>query len=224
MRSPEKRKFKLTYFLMFSVFLFILIFILIDAQIRPMVHKVASYQGRIIATNIISSSVYSALNSDEFTYETLVKVTKNNIGNVSSIESNMAEINRLQAKITKNINDDFQNISKENITISTGTLSGINILYGRGPNLTFMLEPVGYVNSRLVSKFTPAGVNQTLHQIILEVNGNVSAVIPGFATNIDVNMNYLIAETVIVGEIPESYTYITGDDRTDVEKIMDNKK
>ena len=60
-----------------------------------------------------------------------------------------------------------------------------------GPDITFKFEPVGYVDSRLVSKFTPAGVNQTLHQIILEVTGNVSAIIPGFKTTTDVNMNYL---------------------------------
>ncbi len=224
MRAPQKTKITFSYFLIFSIFIVILTYIIVDSQIRPIIYKIAEYESNVIATRIISTAVYNALTDDDFTYETLVKVSKNDIGNVSSIESNMAVINRLQATITYNINNDFKNISKENITVSSGTLSGINFLYGRGPDITFKFEPVGYVDSRLVSKFTPAGVNQTLHQIILEVTGNVSAIIPGFKTTTDVNMNYLIAETIIVGDIPESYTYITGDDREDYEKILDYNK
>ena len=99
----------------------------------------------------------------------------------------------------------------------------MNLLYGRGSKLTFKIEPVGYVDTRLVSKFSSAGVNQTLHQIVLEVEGNVSAVIPGFNTSIKVKPTYIIAETIIVGNIPESYTYITGDERDSLSKIIDYK-
>lgn len=226
MRSPSRIKFKLKkkyIFIGIIVFLLVLL-ILIDCRMRPLVNKMAVYQGKTIATKIVSTAVYDALNADNFTYETLVKVSKNNDGSVASIESNMAEINRLQAKITYNINTQFKEISDERIELSTGTLTGVNMLYGRGPTLSFKIQPVGYVDSKLVSKFTSAGVNQTLHQIILEVNGSASAIIPGFPAQIDVNVNYLIAETIIVGNIPESYTYITGDDRGDLDKILDYRK
>lgn len=227
MRSIIKRKTtksKLSYFIVFTVFFVFLIFIITDAQLRPLMTKYAEYNGRIAATKIISTSVYNALNDDDFTYETLVKVTKNNTGYVSSIESNMAVINRLQATITYNINNDFKSLEKERFTVASGTLTGVNFMNGRGPDVTFMLEPVGYVDSKLISKFTPAGVNQTQHQIILEVQGKVSAIMPGFQTDFDVVMNYLIAETVVVGDIPESYTYITGDNRDNYEKVLDFKK
>lgn len=226
MRSPTKFrfKFKKKYIFFIVIFIIILLFILIDCRMRPLVNKMAVYQGKTIATKIVSTAVYDALNADNFTYETLVKVSKNNDGSVASIESNMAEINRLQAKITYNINTQFKDISKERIELSTGTLTGVNMLYGRGPTLSFKIQPVGFVDSKLVSKFTSAGVNQTLHQIILEVNGNASAVIPGFPAEIDVNVNYLIAETIIVGNIPESYTYITGDNRDNLDKILDYRK
>lgn len=223
MRYHRQKKFNASYFLIFSLFFLLLIIIVIDAQIRPLINKVSTYQGKIIATNMISQSVYDALSSDDFGYETLVKVNKNNDGFVSSIESNMLAINKLQAVIANDVNTQFKNISKETICMTTGTLSGVNFLYGRGSKIIFKLEPVGFVDTKLVSKFTSAGVNQTLHQIILEVNGNVSAVIPGFHTNIEVNANYIIAETIVVGNIPESYTYITGDNRDDLSKIIDYK-
>jgi len=222
-RFKKEKKFKASYFIIFSIFIIILILIISDAQIRPLVTKVSSYQGKIIATNIISKSVYNALSSEDFGYETLVRVTKNNDGYVSSIESNMLVINKLQATISNDVTAQFKEISKETIKLSTGTLSGVNFLYGRGPNLVFKLEPVGFVDTRLVSKFSSAGVNQTLHQIILEVDANISAVIPGFNTTVEVKSNYIIAETIVVGNIPESYTYITGDERDNISKIIDYK-
>ena len=222
MRYHREKKFRASYFLIFTIFILILTFIIGDAQIRPLIDKVSTYQGKIIASTIISKAVTDALNSGDFAYDTLVKVTKNNNGYVSSIESNMLAINKLQAIITNEVNAQFKNISNETINLSTGTLSGFNFLYGKGPNITFKLEPVGYVESRLVSKFTSAGVNQTLHEIILEVDANISAVIPGFNTNVEIKSNYLIAETIVVGNIPESYTYITGDTRDDISKIMDS--
>ena len=219
----QKKKISVSYFIIFTVFILILIFIVIDAQIRPLVKKVSTYQGKTIASNIIAKGVYDTLNSGEFGYETLVKVNKNKDGYVSSIESNMLAINKLQALISSNVNTQFKNISKETITLTTGTLSGINFRHGRGTNISFKLEPVGYVDTKLVSKFISAGVNQTLHQIILEVSANVSAVIPGFNSNIEVKTSYIIAETIVVGNIPDSYTYITGDNRDDISKINDYK-
>lgn len=224
MRSPSKKKYKLSYFVMFTVFLTIMCFIMIDSHIRPILYNVASHEGKVIATEVITTSVINALNSENVTYDKLVNVSKNNDGTVASIETNMAEINKLQSVITYNINHDFKDISKKNVILNTGTLSGINFFYGRGPEITFRLEQAGYVETRLVSKFTSAGVNQTLHQIRLEVKGNVAVIIPGFPTNVDVELSYLIAETVIVGKIPDSYVYITGDDRGDLQKIIDSQK
>lgn len=224
MRSPSKKKYKLSYFVMFTVFLTIMCFIMVDSHIRPILYNVATHQGKVIATEVITTSVINALNSENVTYDKLVVVTKSDDGTVASIETNMAEINKLQSVITYNINKDFKNISKRNVVLNTGTLSGINLFYGRGPEITFRLEQAGYVETRLVSKFTSAGVNQTLHQIRLEVKGNVAVIIPGFPTNVDVELSYLIAETVIVGEIPDSYIYITGDDRGDLQKIIDSQK
>ncbi len=223
MRAVAKHKYKSFNFIILYIIFIVVILIVMNSYLKPIVNKISEYEGKLIATKIISTAVYNAINNEDFTYETLVKVTKNNLGYVSSIESNMAEINRLQAAITYNVNKNFTGISKQTIKISSGTLSGIKLLYGRGPNITMKIEPVGYVDSKLASKFIPAGVNQTNHQIILEVNCKISVIIPGFANDMDVKMNYLIAETVIVGDIPENFTYITGDNRDNLEKILDYK-
>lgn len=221
MRYKKEEKKGVSYLFIVPFFILLIIIILIDSQIRPLVRKVAVYQSRIIATNLISSAVYKALSEDSFNYSSLVTVSSGQDGYVSSVESNMLQINKLQTIITYEVNESFRDLSQETIRISMGTLSGVDILYERGPTLNFKLKPVGYVDVRLVSKFTSTGINQTLHQIILEVNGKVSAIIPGYTTEADVSAKFIIAETVIVGRIPDSYTYITGDSRDEISKIMD---
>ena len=81
--------------------------------------------------------------------------------------------------------------------------------------------PLGYVKSQLKSEFSEAGINQTLHKITLNVNATVTAIIPGNTTKFDVSLNYIICDTVIVGNIPNGYTYITGDNRDIIPKVND---
>ena len=71
------------------------------------------------------------------------------------------------------------------------------------------------------SAFSSAGINQTSHQIELEVTVRIYAAIPGFRSSIETTTNYLVAETVLVGEVPDSFTQVDGDQADIVRKIFD---
>lgn len=186
--------------------------VLVDLRIRPIIEKTSSYQSRILATRIINQAVYDEVNSELFDYSKLVTVTFGNDGRVTSIESNMMNINKLKTLVTQNINEEIKGIEDHDLGISLGTISGIHLFYGKGPSIPFHVAPKGYVNTQLISEFSEAGINQTLHRILLEVSVDVSAIIPGYTTSVDVTTNFVVAETVIVGSIPDSYTHvITGD-------------
>ena len=77
------------------------------------------------------------------------------------------------------------------------------------------------MNTQLISEFSEAGINQTLHRILLEVSVDVSAIIPGYTTSVDVTTNFVVAETVIVGSIPDSYTHVITGDSDLIGKIND---
>lgn len=211
-----------------KIFLFITIIlvsflIIIDFQIRPVIKKVAEYQSKIIATSIITSSVNKELSHNNYTYDNLVIISKDSDGRVTSVENNMNEINKMYAGLTDSINNQYDNIKKKTMVISSGSLSGLDYFYGRGPNFKFKLEPVGSVQTNIATKFTSVGVNQSLNEIILEVNSSITAIIPGYSTVVDVNTSYIIASTIVVGDIPDSFTYITGDERDNLSKINDYK-
>ena len=184
----------------------ITVFILTDIRVRPMIQKAGGYQCQVTAARIIAQAVYGEVH--DYDYNTLVRLSYDEAGNIISIESNMVNINRLKARVTSLINEQISTIGHSDLEIPLGTISGVNMLYGRGMAIPVRLSPKGYAAVNLVSRFTSAGINQTIHQIIMNVAVDISAVIPGYTTSVNVETEYIIAETIIVGFVPESYTHI----------------
>ena len=99
-----------------------------------------------------------------------------------------------------------------------GTLTGVPWLSARGPSVSIKMIPQGVIKAQFVSEFVSAGVNQTHHRLIMNVSMTASAVIPGFTSQVEVLSDFLIAETVIVGDVPEYYTQIITSDEEILEK------
>jgi len=186
----------------------ITVVVLTDIRVRPIIKKAGGYQCQVIATRIINQAVHNELENGRYDYMSLVLLTFDETGNITSIQSNMVNINRLKTRVSEYINEDMAKIDSRDLKIPVGTISGINLLYGRGPAVPVQLTPRGYAGINLVSKFSSAGINQTHHQIIMTVSVDISAIIPGYTTSVTVDTEFIVAETIIVGYIPESYTHI----------------
>lgn len=182
--------------------------VLVDMRVRPIIEKTAAYQSKVLATRIINDTVYSELENGDYGYDELVSVTYNSDNTVSTIESNMVSINRIKARITKSINDELAKIDQHDLSLALGTVSGFTSLYNQGPLIPVRVQPEGYVETALISDFQSAGINQTLHRILLTVNVDISAIIPGYTASATVETTFVIAETVIVGDVPGAYTHV----------------
>ncbi|MCX7658103.1 MAG: sporulation protein YunB [Oscillospiraceae bacterium] len=223
MRSKKSRSSVFLRRFLFSVFALILAILFVDMKIRPVVKTVAQYQGSKITSSAINKSVKDAISKSGVDFENLISISYNNSGDISSVKTNIKEIDRLQSEISLSVNSSMDEISDDCIEIPLGTFSGISLLNGRGPVFKFKIKPVGFVSTQLKSEFISAGINQTLHKITLNVGTSATAVVPGANADFDVNFTYVVAETVIVGKIPESYTYVTGDERDSLTKANDYK-
>ena len=85
--------------------------------------------------------------------------------------------------------------------------AGSPLLAGRGPELKIRMQSVGSCSAHFENRFDQAGINQTTHRILLCVDVSMSILLPGFRTGTEVSNSFSVAETVIVGAVPESYTY-----------------
>ena len=115
----------------------------------------------------------------------------------------------MQGRIADEILRRLSEISTSELTIPLGTLTGSALLAGRGPCLHVRMQAVGSANAVFRNQFTAAGINQTRHQIFLDVDVYMSILLPGMTTSTKVSNEIVVAETVIVGGVPETYTYFS---------------
>lgn len=200
--------------------------VVILRHMKPLLTSLATASVSNTVNRIVVAAVDDAVISGEIDYDALVHFEKDEGGHVTALRSNMAEANRLQTAICDDILQRLSEVSTRELRIPVGTLTGVAVLAGRGPALCVRMQAVGSSNATFRNEFSAAGINQTKHQILLDVNVNMSILLPGFSTYTTVSNVISVAETVIVGSVPQTYTYFSaGSDVIDnaaQEYIMNN--
>ena len=189
-------------------FILIGLFLLAEASFRPMIESINAYECHEPVSDIINDAILSELEQSNVDYSSLVTLTMNGNGEVTSVQSNILNINKLKTNVAERIEREIERLSAVDIQIPIGTLLGLQLLHGKGFNVGMSVTPLGYATTTIISEFTEAGINQTLHRIIIEINADVDAIIPGFETRVPVKTSIVAAETVIVGRVPDAYTHV----------------
>lgn len=182
---------------------------LVVMRIRPMVTRLAESRATNRVNRIVAEAVSDAVASGQVDCSRLITFEKDSGGKVTALRSNMPEFNRLQTLISDAVLERLSEMSPVDLSIPLGTLTGSNLLAGRGPYIHVRTQSVGTATAKLRNALTAAGINQTKHQVLLDVEVYVTVLLPGFATSVQVNNELCVAETVIVGNVPETYTYFS---------------
>ena len=189
----------------FSILSVVLLFA-VDAKIRPILLKLAHYEAKRNITEIINNAFSNTLADQNIDYSSIVSVTRDQQGIVRSVEANTAAVNRI---VTQTIDSVYNQVDKNSLIrcgINIGSLTNLTLLQGRGPEIPVMSQLSRYVEYEITSTFTDAGINQTKHSIYLKLISTMYTYIPGEKEQEQITADFLLAETVIVGEVPEAYT------------------
>ena len=178
-------------------------------HMKPVVVDLATARTSNAVNRIVVAAVNDAVESGRIDYAQLVDFDKDAEGHVTALRSNMAAFNRLQASIADDILQRMAEVSSTDLAIPIGTLTGSPLLAGRGPCLRVRMQSVGTATARFDNQFSSAGINQTRHRILLNVDVHVSILLPGLTTYTKVSNEISVAETVIVGGVPDTYTYFS---------------
>lgn len=187
--------------------LLITLAIVAATHLRAMLGSLAATRVSNLVGTVVTDAVSGAINSGEIQYNNLITLEKNSSGGIAAMQSNMAEFNRLQAAITQDILDRLGEMSEIDLSIPLGTLTGSALLAGRGPAFTVRMQTTGSCTAQFENQFSHAGINQTTHSIMLRVDVSMSILLPGFRTETGVSNSFSVAETIIVGDVPDTYTY-----------------
>ena len=171
---------------------------------------------------VVTAAVNDTIANGEIQYDQLISFEKDDQGQITALETNMAEFNRVQAAIVDDVLSRLSEVSTTDLAIPLGTLTGSALLAGRGPVFRVRMQFVGSSTARFENEFTEAGINQTKHRIILSVDVSVSILLPGFSTYTKVSNDFTVAETIIVGTVPGSYVYFNGNYEEAEDYVMNN--
>ncbi|MBW7573456.1 sporulation protein YunB [Caproiciproducens faecalis] len=198
-RSHTRNSWKL----LIVIVCFFAFIILIDSQFRPIIKSITANQARIKSVDTINNAITQELNKNGITYKDLVTVERDGEGKVLAITTQMIKMNELKSAIIADVQKDIGDDGHLDIGVPLGSLTGGDLLHGWGPKVPLRLTLSGNVNADFKSTFESAGINQTKHQIILNVHTSVYSFLPGFDTTTEVETNVPVAETIIVGEVPQ---------------------
>ena len=175
-------------------------------MINPVIMDTVEIKSRALATRAMNSSVADVV-MNSIVYDDLVNVISDEFGNISMIQANSLEINNLTKDLAQACEERITEYGKVGVTIPVGTFTGVPLLVGRGPSVNVKMTPIGSVVCRFMSHFESAGINQTIHKIYVNIQANVSVVMPLSSRRFEAVQQVLISESVIVGQVPEVYLY-----------------
>jgi sporulation protein YunB len=129
------------------------------------------------------------------------------------IQANTITINKIASKVAKTAQDSIGEIGTLGVNVPAGSIFGGQLFAGKGPLIHITVIPAGSVSTKFISEFTSAGINQTRHRIILEMSTKMKVVAPVGSSSIEVVTQIPVAETIIVGKVPDSYVNVDETDK-----------
>lgn len=201
-KNKKFRRFKIL--LLFICLIVIAVLVYFQSNVTRVLISISEATIRSITTVAVNDAIYYTLN-DALRYEDLIYIDRDESGNVTSITTDSLKINRIARDTAYLSQENLTKMSAEGIMVPIGALTGIEALAGFGQKINIKIIPISNVECRFVSKFTDAGINQTKHSLYLEIVSDISIILPSKSTNLASTIEVLICESVIVGQIPDTY-------------------
>lgn len=182
----------------------------LEWKLRPVVAQLAEAQVQNTMTAVIEMAVTENLSRRDLSYGDLVNIQRDDSGAITALSTNMVQMNLIRAELTAAILEALNGVDVSSIQVPLGSLLDFEPLWARGPTLQARAMTVGTVSAEFESEFTSAGVNQTMHQIWLDVAVPMTVLLPGGELEVTVRTRLAAAETVIVGQVPNTYLSLDG--------------
>ena len=176
----------------------------------PVLAQLAALQLDNQASAAINDAVQDTLTAEEITYDKLVELEKDTQGNVTAVRSNVAGLNRFRTALTARIDENLADLSVEELGIPVGSVVLPELFSGMGPRLVVRVLAVRTSDAAFRNRFSTVGINQTLHQIFIDIHVTVTILSLAGTQELAVDVTVLAAETVIVGNVPSTYIGLGG--------------
>ena len=212
------------------LFLAILIFIIFclysyNMNIKPILYELGASRAASVGQNVVNTAVENVLSKNDALENDILNIEKDAQGKITAVIPDLKEMNRLKAKIAIEINEQMKKTTNSRISIPIGSLTGIPYLSNLGPRVSFNLIPYGKTQIDFKTSFTQAGINQTRHEVSVNVKLTTALLIANTQTaSTKIETTVPVSETVVIGDVPQSYTNFVTDEehhREDAVNMLD---
>lgn len=200
-RNRNKKK---TKSLILVFFILLLVIVYYFFVISPIIKTYSAQETKALTEKAVNLAVSNVINQT-LSYDTLIDINYSQTGEIASFSANQYEINTITREIIKETQYQMSLLSNNSLYLNLGTFSGVPFLIGRGPKIRLNLVPVGVVSSQFESVFNSVGINMTKHTLFLYIKVHVNIVLPIQSYDIHSTSQVLLAESIIVGKVPEVY-------------------
>ena len=180
------------------------------SRYRDVISELAETQVKNTTSDLTNDAIARQIADGIIAYDRIVYFEKNLDGHITALKTNIGEVNRLKTDILNIINDEILALDTSDIGIPLGSLFLPEFFSGKGPVIPVQILSIRNSEAKFTSHFSQAGINQTLHQLVMEVSVDVSVLVLGQSSSFTVVSEVVIAETVIVGDVPDTYLHTGG--------------
>lgn len=190
--------------------------LLAERNLTRVVLSLAQAQARAMAVQALNESAAELLSTGQVDYAALMHVSTDADGQVRLIQANTPEMNRLATRVSLMAQARLEGAREQVVRVPLGSALGLTLFAGAGPRIEVRVLPVGSVHAAFHTDFQSAGINQTRHRVSLTLTARVQLVIPTGAQTVDASTQVAMAESIIVGEVPETFTDVGDLDMLDL--------
>lgn len=217
-RVPSKKKKRMLVGILILM-IAVLTFSISYYSIQPIIEAKCKDIAISISSEFASKEVKKM--ADKYHYADIARVEKDEKNNIRMIQIDVGLVNQIMAEVEDGVQEGLDQYDEESFDIRLGSFTGSKLLAGRGPKVNYRVQAAGHVQTELKSEFTTQGINQTLHRIYINVISTTAVYTPFHSTTETVNSQVLLAEAVIVGEIPATYYNLEGTGQSTALQVMD---
>ena len=185
-------------------------FLMLRSRYRDVIRDLAETQVKNTTSDLTNDAIAKQIAEGVIQYDRIVYFEKDLDGRITALKTNMSEVNRLKTDILNLINDEILALDTSDIGIPLGSLFLPELFSGKGPAIPVRILSIRNSDATFASKFSQAGINQTLHQLTMVVSVDVAVLVLGQTSSFTMNSEVVVAETVIVGEVPSTFLQTGG--------------
>lgn len=182
--------------------------------IKPNVAAIAEVKVKAMITKIVNDAVHKQFQTKAEVTE-LLTIKTDQEGNITYVESNTAAMNSLATELTQAVQERYKWDEAVIVKVPVGSIVGSQILSQMGPSIGLKVLPIGMSRANFKTEFESMGINQTKYKVYLQMDSQARVLAPFTINNIEVQNTIMVAEAVIVGEVPEAYINVPEDTAMD---------